>query len=106
MKLIKWVVRGIGLLMLLMLIGGVLPFFYQPGSLPATSSANWAIQTYSTDGLHIPSRIYYAEKVEFRDGVPVISGYWTFDGEKYHKQRGEKALPVEECGIIDIIRRR
>ena len=60
---------------------------------PAIDSAPYAIQTFSSDGMMIPSRIYYAENVVIDGGSATVSDYWSYDGEKYHKQKGEKEIP-------------
>lgn len=92
--MIKW----IGRLIFLGIVGGFLlgayAYFGLKGTLPPDiESAPYAIQTYSSDGMMIPSRIYYADEVLIEGGVATISGYWSYDGEKYHKQKGEKEIP-------------
>lgn len=69
---------------------------------PAIKDAPWVIQTYSQDGMSIPSRVYYASEVEMVNGNPVIKNYWTYNGQTYNKQSGEKELPANSR----IVRRR
>jgi len=106
MFIIKWIVRGIGVILVLMIVLGVISFLFRLGEAPSISKAPWAIQTYSNDEMRIPSRYYYAESVDIIDGTPVITGYWTYDGKKYRHQRGDKAFPLAEYGNIDIVRRK
>lgn len=79
---------------LVMLVGGVSYFFYKATEAPSVESAPYAIQTYSQDGMMVPSRVYYASEIRIQDGYPVIKTYWKLDGERYKKQNGEKTLPT------------
>jgi len=105
--LVKWVVRGIGIIILILIIGGVVSFIMsQPSQAPDASKAQWAIQTYSNDALRIPSRVYFAESVQYDDdNTPVITNYWSFNGQDYKYTRGDKEFPLALYGKIDIIKR-
>ena len=60
---------------------------------PDIKSAPYALQAYYEHGdLKFPTRIYYAEKIELEGGVAILTNYWTYDGEKYHKHNGEKEV--------------
>lgn len=103
---IKWSVRAIGVIAFLLLIAGVIGFFVQPTVEPSAEKAPWAIQTYSNDRFRLPSRIYIAENIEYKeDGTPAIKGYWTYDGKNFYHKRGEKEFPFDQYGKIDIVRR-
>ena len=104
-NVVKWIVRLIGILALLMLIAGVASFFIRPGEIPDVDKAPWSIQTYSNDEMRVPSRIYYAQELIMDDNTPVIVNYWTYDGEKYHYHKGELPFPFDDYGNIDIKRR-
>ena len=104
--LMKWIVRGIGLIIIIFIALGVFSFFSQPGEPPTVAKAPWYIQTYSNDEFHIPSRLHLAENVEFLDDqTPVITRYWSFDGANYKFNRGQLAFPVDVYGKIDINQR-
>lgn len=60
---------------------------------PSIEDAPWAAQTFSEDGMRIPSRLYYASEVAIIRGEMFVKDYWTFDGKRYKKHTGEKALP-------------
>ena len=105
MFIIKWIVRGIGIVVLLFIVLGVVSFLNRPVEPPSVKDAPWAIQTYSQDEQRIPSRIYYAVSIEYTDNTPIIKDYWSFDGKKFIKQEGEKAFPPERYGDILIVRR-
>jgi len=105
-NIIKWAIRLLVVALLVMLIGGVYSYFNPPGQPPSPDNAQWAIQTYSNDSMRIPSRIYYATTLDYQeDGTPVISGYWSFDGKNFHKQKGERSFPYNIYGDITVIRR-
>ncbi len=108
-KVITWVVRGIGFLIALLILMGFISFavslFYLPGKVPSVEDAPWAIQTYSNDSMRVPSRFYFSKQITQEEGDPVITGYWSFDGKKYHYHRGKKAFPIDLYGSIDIIKR-
>lgn len=106
MKLVKWIVRGIGLLAFLLILAGIVSFIFRPGEAPSVEKAPWGIQTYSVDGLKTPSRYFLAESVEIIDGTPIMSNYWKFDGKYYQHIKDSKALPESEYGKIDIVRRK
>ena len=90
----KWFFRIILLGIAAVLLLGVYAYFSLKSTVPPEiEKAPYAIQTYSSDGMMIPSRIYYAEEVVIEGSVATINEYWSYDGEKYHKQKGEKEIP-------------
>jgi len=104
--LVIWVGRIIFGLFVIFLIISAIAYFAKPGNPPSIDKASWVIQTYSNDEFKMPSRIYYAESLEYIDGVPVAKGkWWSFDGRSYHQHKGDKPFPVEEYGKVDIIKR-
>src|SRR3990167_6461051 len=105
--IVIWVVRLIGIVFLLLLLGGVISFIMVSATeSPSIDKALWAIQTYSNDAMRIPSRIYYAQKITYlEDGTPVIIGYWLLSGGKFKFVRGDKPFPIDQYGIIDVRRR-
>lgn len=99
--LLGWVAR-IAVMLVVVFIGfGALAFVVNDDTPPDANKAAYAIQTFSTDGLRVPSRIYFTNEV-YPDGeLPVINNYWWFDGEKYHYIKGEKSFTEP----IEIVRR-
>ncbi len=108
-RVITWIVRGISILIILLILGGVISFaasyFSRPAVAPSIDNAPWSIQTYSVDEMRVPSRIYYAESVGQDGQTPVITNYWTYNGKKYYYHRGNKEFPVSEYGAIQIVKR-
>jgi len=89
-----------------MVIGAVVSLFYKPGELPDNTRAEWAIQTFSNDDMRIPSRIYLAEKIRYDDdNTPIITNYWTYDGEKYIYHTGDKEFTKLLYGEIEVKKR-
>ena len=103
----KWISRLVGIIIILSFIIGVVSYIIIRGkTVPDINTAPWAIQTYSTDGMHIPSRIYYAKEVRMLDdGTPEIMYYWTLDGTTYHYHNSELDFPVDRYGQVSIIKR-
>lgn len=92
-----WLARITVLLAVVFIGFGAIAFLVNDDTPPDVDKAAYAIQTFSTDGLRVPARIYFTNAV-FPDGeLPVIKDYWWFDGEKYHYIKGEKTFtePVE-----------
>lgn len=107
-KLFKVLKIAIGTIIIGFLILSTISFFMRPGSPPSVKDAPWAIQTYIyNDGVpRIPSRYYYAEKIQTIDGVNIaMEHWWDFDGKRYHKHSGDKPFPEKDYGIVEIIRR-
>ena len=105
---ITWIVRGIGCLFVLLIVVGIVSFFVSANlhTIPSIKAAPWAIQTYSNDQWHIPSRIYLAERVTTdKNAIPTITTYWTYDGKKWYRHGGSMSFPIAEYGKIDIRRR-
>lgn len=101
-----WIPRIILILIVVFLLISVPVFFMLSDEPPSIEDAPWKIQTYSSDEFKLPSRFYYAESIEYIDGVLVLTGqWWNYDGEKYHKHTVEKSFPECEYGNIDIWRR-
>ena len=100
----KWASRVVtGTVLLFFLLSAVMCFM-QPGEPPETE---WGVQTYTNDQFRIPSRYYYGDSIEYIDGYPVLKGsWWSYDGKKYHKHKGDKEFPVSEYGKVDVIRRK
>jgi len=90
----KWLGRLFlfGLVMLLVL--GIFAYYWLKGTQPPNiEDAPYALQGYYEDrGLKFPTRIYYAESIEFVDGEAVMTNYWTYDGERYKKHSGERRV--------------
>ena len=106
MRLIRWLVRGVGVIVLLMLVAGVISFIYKPGELPTSEKAEWAIQTFSNDELRVPSRIYLAQDIRYdEDNTPIITNYWTYDGADYKYNKGDKPFPFDLYGGIEVRKR-
>lgn len=85
-------------LIMLTIIIGVGGFSYlqiKMQSPPSIEDALWAVQTYSQDGDHIPSRVYYTSAIEIVGGKTVIQDYWIYDGSRYIKHSDEKELPKD-----------
>jgi len=101
-----WVGRIIIILVVIFILLSAAAYFLRTGEPPSVKDAPWAIQTYSVDEFRIPSRIYYAEAIEYIDGYPVAQKHWwSFDGKNYKKHSGDKPFPIELYGNIDIRRR-
>lgn len=83
------------LIMLLCCVGlGAVGYFeMKMNQPPSIEDAPWVAQTFSSDGMRIPSRLYYASEVAIIRGEMVIRDYWTFDGKRYKKHTGEMSLP-------------
>lgn len=100
----KIIVFGILSVFVVVLCLGVFAYFsLKVSEPPGADAAQYGIQAYYQDnsGHKIPTRIYYAHAVEIQDGNAVLSTYWTYDGVRYHKHRGERIIPPP----YDIVRR-
>jgi len=104
---VKWLGRILICFVIIVFAIGALTWLQNRAmSPPSVKDAPWAIQTFSNDEFKIPSRVYYTEIIEIQqDGTPVIRNYWNYDGERYHRYRGEKSFPVDLYGNIQIVRR-
>lgn len=105
LKIIKWIVRGIGVIALIMIIIGAVYYFIGPGEAPKIEDAPWVVQTYSNDEMQLPSRYYFAEDIEYQGDTLVIDGYWTYDGKGYHHHGGTMKFSPGDYGKIDVKRR-
>ena len=105
-KIVKWISRLILCLVILFVLAGVTVYLVNKSSeKPSIEKAPWSIQTYSNDTYRVPSRIYYATDVDIVEGVPVISNFWSFNGEKYKHEKVDREFPKEIYGDIIILRR-
>jgi hypothetical protein len=105
--ILKWSARFIGILLIILIIVGVITFLWPKiAESPSVEKAPYGIQTYSVDSMKVPSRVYYASRVEFEGNTAVITGYWSYDGKKYTYHEDKKSFPFAEYGSINIIDRR
>lgn len=107
--IIKWLPRIAVASIVIFLIISAFAFFLRPGEPPSPDKAEWCVQTYTNDGFRLPSRYYYGEGIKYIDGEinPVLTGWWwSYDGENYHKHKGDKIFPFDEYGKVDVIRRK
>jgi len=90
----KWLGRLFLLGVLLIVCLGVFAYFSLQATFPPDiEAAPYALQAYyEKDGLKFPTRYYYAEKIELSGSVAVLTIYWTFDGKKYHKHKGDREI--------------
>ena len=92
----KWLGRFF--LLGILLVAGLGIFAYcsltamQPPDIKEAPYALQAYIQYEEDGLKFPTRIYYAESIEFEGELAVLENYWTYDGEKYHRHNGERKV--------------
>ena len=90
----KWIGRLFLLGVLLVLALGIFAYFGLKATQPPDiKTAPYALQAYYEQGdLKFPTRIYYAERIEFEGEYAVLTNYWTYDGEKYNKHNGERKI--------------
>lgn len=99
--IVGWILRlVVGAFLLLVILGGLV-FATNNTEPPSPDKAQYAIQTYSDDGMRIPSRIYFTNEVVYNGNIPTVKDYWKYDGEKYQHVKSEKEL----TGIVTIVRR-
>jgi len=97
-NVLKWIIRGIGLITILFILSGVLAFLTRGcnTAAPGVDKANYSIQTYSQDELRIPSRIYYSQDIVIDGDYVFTKGYyWSFDGEKFIRHKNVLKLDVK-----------
>lgn len=82
--LFTWIARIAVMLFIIFIIFGVIGACQGGDRPPAADKAQYGIQTYSTDGQMIPSRIYYANAITYTGKVPSVPDYWWYDGGKYY----------------------
>lgn len=90
----KWIGRILFFGFLVFVVGiitvGAVSYFYSKGlQPPPVDKARYGLQTFSQDGMMIPSRVYYTNSVIIKDGKPVITDYWILDGSRF-KQKSDK----------------
>jgi len=98
-----WITRIASLAFLLLLVAGALVFATGPDEAPDIEKAPWGIQTYTDD---VPSRVYYAEDVRLEGNMPIIKGYWSFNGKKFKFNKGEKEFPQSDYSFVQVVDRR
>jgi len=91
--------RLVTIAILIGIVAGVCWFLFssfigKDSKIPNIEAAPWAIQT--------STRIYYAQDYKVVDGVPVIIGFWTLDGENYNYHKGVKDFPAEVWGKVSV----
>jgi len=78
-----WIVRiGVLAIIAFIVLGG-LAFFFNNSEPPSPDDAQYGIQTYSDDGMRIPSRIYFTNEIVYEGNEPTVNDYWAFDGKDY-----------------------
>ena len=92
--MLKWIGRIIMVGILIVIILGAVAYCdIKKGAPPKIEDAPYAVQAYYEEkGLKFPTRYYYAENIEIIEGKAVLNNYWTYDGEKFNKQIGEKSV--------------
>ena len=86
----------------IMLIAGTIIFAQQPDLPPDPEKARWGIQTYVSG---YPSRIYFSEDLELVGNMPVVTGYYSFDGDKYKFHKGVKEFPRDDYSYVRVVDR-
>jgi hypothetical protein len=101
----KWFSRGIfSLLVIFLILSAIASVKSCTAKQPDTE---WGIQTYTNDEFRTPSRCYYGDTLEYKEGYPVLKNeWWSFDGNGYHRHHGDKEFTPLEYGIVDVIRRK
>lgn len=77
--------------------GGFLASCSKPQEPPTITEAPWVVQT--------SSRLYYAKELKMLNGEPYIRGYWTYDGKRFHFEKGSLSFSVNSYGQVKVIRR-
>jgi len=90
--IMAWFVRIIVGLVLLFIGFGAIAFIANDSDPPLPDKAQYGIQTYSSDGLKIPSRIYFTDDIIYDGKTPIINDYWWFDGDSYKHVKKEKVF--------------
>jgi hypothetical protein len=99
----KWIAK-LFLVGIFIVVGlGVYAYFnLKAANPPDVKSAPYALQSYYQDnGVEIPTRYYYAEKINVTGNKATLITYWTNNGDRYQKHGDEKIVEAP----FDIIRR-
>jgi len=100
--IIGWIFRIIVMLVVVFIGFGALAFFVNKDTAPPhIEKAQYAIQTYSSDNMKIPSRIYFTNDIVYNGSTPMVEEYWKFDGEKYKLVKE----PREFTELFTVVRR-
>jgi hypothetical protein len=103
---VRWAGRLVFGIFFVFLLLSAVAFVFKAPAPPGIEDAQWGIQTYSNDEFRVPSRIYYTNKIEVVNGVPIAkNSWWSYDGRNYHRHNGDKTFSPTVYGNIDIIRR-
>lgn len=107
-KVIGWIIRFIPVVVILTVIVSVAYYYLtKPAEPPPLAEAPWVIQTFSNDQYKIPSRFYFASKVEvLKDGTTQATTWWSYNGKGYEKHEGVILFSKEVYGNVDIKRRK
>jgi len=90
--IIGWIMRIVVLLVIAFIGFGAIAFISNDSEPPLPDKAQYGIQTYSDDGLRIPSRIYFTDDIIYDGSTPKIDDYWWFDGESYKHVKKERVF--------------
>lgn len=103
----RWVLRIALILLVVPLVLGGLEQCHSVAEPPPSGQAPWVVQTYiSTDNVtRIPAHFYLGKEYGVFDGVPVLKGYWEYDGNDYIYHEAIIEFPQSEYGAIDVLRR-
>lgn len=91
-----WLVRLVILAAVVWMLGtGTIGAFWKPGTPSKLDKAPWVMQTFSSDNMGTPCRVYFISDggVEIGlDGKPIIDNYWRYDGKQYHHETEPKEI--------------
>jgi len=92
-----WILRIVFLVFAAFFLSGVFAVLSNNDEPPSREKAQYGVQTFSTDGFMIPSRIYFANEITYEGKIPSTSEYWWFDGEDYKHVKKNRVFnePVE-----------
>lgn len=99
-KIIKRIISGvmlvIGIGFVVLLLVGIVGFFWHPNEPPSMQDAPWVVQT--------SSRTYYAKELTAYNKSPAISNYWYSDGGKWYfvsETRTKKAVETPTDKLVN-----
>ncbi len=75
-KIILGGILVVGIAVVVLIVVGVIGYFYHPNDPPSVQDAPWAVRT--------SSRVYYAKEITSVNGVPAITNYWYSDGGQWY----------------------
>lgn len=99
--LLGWLFRIVIIAVFVLFGLGAIVFLTDNTAPPPPDKAQYSIQTYSTDGMMTPSRIYFTDEIIPKGDTPIIKDYWWFDGENYKHVKKDR----EFTEPIKIVRR-